>query len=217
MLAVVVGILSKAVLVLLVGLSVWSIAIIRDRTGALRGLQSGDRAVLMQCLKDTGPEAQSKFEQALGRSTGLLAGTLRSAQTVVQQKGGTEQMDRSIRAYLQEERTQMEKGLTLLATIGSNAPFVGLFGTVLGIIQAFSALSGSGAGTGAGEVMGGVSEALIATAVGIFVAIPAIVYFNILSRTIRELISECEVARDRFVANSALCVLHMPSVPQGDR
>src|SRR5690242_3020813 len=74
-------------------------------------------------------------------------------------------------------RLQWEQNLSLLATIGSNAPFIGLFGTVLGIIKAFHDLSQQ-AGTGVATVTGGISESLVATAIGILVAIPATAAYN---------------------------------------
>ena len=71
----------------------------------------------------------------------------------------------------------MKKGLGFLATIGSTAPFIGLFGTVVGIINAFQGIAATGSG-GMAAVSGGIAEALVATALGIFVAIPAVVAFN---------------------------------------
>ena len=72
---------------------------------------------------------------------------------------------------------RMKKGLGTLATIGSTAPFIGLFGTVVGIINAFRGIAATGSG-GMAAVSGGIAEALVATALGIFVAIPAVVAFN---------------------------------------
>ncbi len=72
---------------------------------------------------------------------------------------------------------EMKKGLGMLATIGSTAPFVGLFGTVVGIINAFTGMAATGSG-GIGAVSAGISEALITTAVGLAVAIPAVWIFN---------------------------------------
>ncbi len=72
---------------------------------------------------------------------------------------------------------EMKKGLGILATIGSTAPFVGLFGTVIGIINAFTGMAATGSG-GIGAVSAGISEALITTAVGLAVAIPAVWIFN---------------------------------------
>jgi len=72
---------------------------------------------------------------------------------------------------------ELNRGLSGLATIGSTAPFVGLFGTVVGIINAFQGIS-TEKSTGLGAVAGGISEALVATAIGLFVAIPAVWMFN---------------------------------------
>ena len=82
------------------------------------------------------------------------------------------------------ERMRLERNLAFLATLGSNAPFVGLLGTVLGIIKAFHDLSGAAVG-GPGVVMAGISQALVATAVGLGVAIPAVVAFNYFNRRVR--------------------------------
>ena len=91
------------------------------------------------------------------------------------------------------ERLRLERHLAFLATLGSNGPFIGLFGTVLGIIKAFHDLAAGGAGgAGASTVMAGISEALVATAVGLMVAIPAVVAFNYFNRRIRVRMTELE-------------------------
>ena len=78
---------------------------------------------------------------------------------------------------MSETLIQLKRGLGLLATIGSTAPFIGLFGTVVGIINAFHSIAATGSG-GMSAVSGGIAEALVSTALGIFVAIPAVVAFN---------------------------------------
>jgi biopolymer transport protein ExbB len=82
------------------------------------------------------------------------------------------------------ERLTMERRLGVLGTLGNNAPFIGLFGTVLGIIKAFADLA-QNQGGGATVVMRGISEALVATAVGLLVAIPAVVAFNVFQGRVR--------------------------------
>jgi len=97
-------------------------------------------------------------------------------------------------------KTEWERALPLLATIGSNAPFVGLFGTVLGIIQAFHDLSKqAGGGGGIQTVTAGISEALIATAVGILVAIPAVVAFNLFQRRVKTAMSSAEALKSFLI------------------
>src|SRR5260221_6465140 len=83
----------------------------------------------------------------------------------------------ALRDSISETLIQLKRGLGFLATIGSTAPFVGLFGTVVGIINAFRSIAATGSG-GMSVVSGGIAEALVSTAMGIFVAIPAVVAFN---------------------------------------
>jgi biopolymer transport protein ExbB/TolQ len=87
-------------------------------------------------------------------------------------------------------RPQLDANLSILATIGSNAPFVGLLGTVLGIVNAAHELTGDGGQNNPNAVMSGVFEALVATAVGLFVAIPAVVAYNLFQRRVRKRTAE---------------------------
>jgi biopolymer transport protein ExbB/biopolymer transport protein TolQ len=100
----------------------------------------------------------------------------------VGQRGGDptaslELVTSALRDSISETLIQLKRGLGFLATIGSTAPFVGLFGTVVGIINAFRSIAATGSG-GMSVVSGGIAEALVSTALGIFVAIPAVVAFN---------------------------------------
>jgi biopolymer transport protein ExbB len=87
---------------------------------------------------------------------------------------------RELARKLEESSTDLRKGLSVLASVGSVAPFVGLLGTVVGIIAAFGKISVTGSG-GLSSVAGGISEALIVTALGLIIAIPAVLIFNALS------------------------------------
>ena len=94
-----------------------------------------------------------------------------------------EEIEASKRALERAEaivHAELKRGVSSLATIGSTAPFVGLFGTVVGIINAFKGIS-TEKSTGLGAVAGGISEALVTTAVGLFVAIPAVWMYNYFS------------------------------------
>ncbi len=95
-------------------------------------------------------------------------------------------------------KLQWDRNLVFLATTGSNAPFVGLFGTVLGIIKAFQSLSEQSA-TGVPGVTAGVAEALIATAIGILVAIPSIVAFNFFQRRIKSAVTSAEALKSFLI------------------
>lgn len=91
----------------------------------------------------------------------------------------------------------LERGLGILGTIGSTAPFVGLFGTVVGIIRAFSDLAADMSG-GPSVVAAGVSEALVATAAGLFVAIPSVIAYNFFTRSARRQFLELETLAAEF-------------------
>jgi biopolymer transport protein ExbB/TolQ len=91
-----------------------------------------------------------------------------------------------------KEKLRYNRRLSFLATVGSNSPFIGLFGTVLGIIRAFRDLSESMQNAG-GSVMAGIAEALIATAVGLLVAIPAVIAYNFFVGKVKEVSSNSEL------------------------
>jgi len=92
-----------------------------------------------------------------------------------------ELLEQALRLQVQKEQQQLESGLTFLASIGSTAPFVGLFGTVLGIMHALQDISKSGSAS-LDVVAGPIGDALIATAIGIAVAVPAVLAYNFLLR-----------------------------------
>ena len=96
----------------------------------------------------------------------------------------TELLEQTLRVQLQQEQHTMESGLTLLASIGSTAPFVGLFGTVLGIMNAMHDITKSGS-TSLDVVAGPIGDALVATAIGIAVAVPAVLAYNFFLRRMK--------------------------------
>jgi biopolymer transport protein ExbB len=108
------------------------------------------------------------------------------------------------------ERIRYERGLALLATIGSNAPFIGLFGTVMGVIMAFDQLRGLGgqSADASSAVMGAIAEALIATGVGLLVAIPAIIFFNVLKASVKRRASSTQL-----LVETAAAMLRSPDAP----
>jgi biopolymer transport protein ExbB len=94
----------------------------------------------------------------------------------------------------QSEKPKYEKFLGFLATVGSNGPYIGLFGTVLGIMKAFNDMNGSSGG--GASVMSGISSALIATAAGLMVAIPAVLAFNFYSRQVKTIFTNLESCKE---------------------
>lgn len=108
--------------------------------------------------------------------------------------GGPSALQDGASAALAAERDTLEKSQNLFGTLGNNAPFIGLFGTVIGVIVAFHHLGGDGTPGSAAmdKVMFGIAEALVATGVGIFVAIPAVVAFNIGQKNISDVEARVE-------------------------
>jgi biopolymer transport protein ExbB/TolQ len=113
---------------------------------------------------------------------------------------GPEAVEDLLAAAARKERSRYERRLHFLATVASNAPFVGLFGTVLGIIRAFKDLSGNMA-EASSAVMGGIAEALVATAVGLLVAIPAVVAFNWLKGKVKHVADDANLLAATLLAS----------------
>jgi biopolymer transport protein ExbB/TolQ len=105
---------------------------------------------------------------------------------------GPESVEDLITGALGREKARYEKRLNFLATLASNAPYVGLFGTVLGIVRSFRDLAANMA-EASGAVMAGIAEALIATAVGLLVAIPAVVAFNVFKAKVKDAVTDCQM------------------------
>ena len=104
---------------------------------------------------------------------------------------GATAMRESMEGFLIGNRQILDRGLVVLGTLGNNAPFIGLFGTVIGIIMSFKDLSDNPAG-GPSVVMAGISESLVATAVGLMVAIPAVIAFNAFNRIVKRRLANAE-------------------------
>ena len=106
------------------------------------------------------------------------------------ERGGPAAVADAVESELGAARKELDRGTNLLGTLGTNAPFVGLFGTVLGVIEAFHQLSAGAAKAAMGNVMSGIAEALVATGVGLFVALPAVVAYNIAQKRISAIESD---------------------------
>ena len=118
-------------------------------------------------------------------------------------------MSERVAAEAERSRLALEKNLAFLGTVGSNAPFVGLLGTVIGIIRAFHELDAS-AGKLSSGLMAEIGEALVATAAGLLVALPAIAFFNLFQRLIR-----ARLGRAEALSRDALAELGSRMAPEG--
>jgi biopolymer transport protein ExbB len=179
------------VLFILLGLSLWSIAVIVQKIREFKTRSMGTADLETQI---PGLLVQGDFKQAE-----KLAQASPSAEGAVLKIGlanlqlDPEALEQVMESQRLQERILMEKNLLVLGTLGNNAPFIGLFGTVLGIIKAFNDLAIAGT-SGPTVVMRGVSEALVATAAGLFIAIPAVAAYNYFQSRIKKSLASA----DRF-------------------
>lgn len=195
LLVVITDIVEKMILLLLFGISIWSFSIIIDRYRMIKWQKQNDN---FDDLKNKIKSQQIKLLQTQNSQTSTKSPFLMgAANTLVSSHQNSESIGAALSGYVKEEKMKLEKGLAVLATLGANAPFIGLFGTVLGIIRSFAYLS---AQSGTATVMSGISQALFATAFGLFVAIPAVIAFNVFTKTIKDLVTKVEALRDIYIS-----------------
>jgi biopolymer transport protein ExbB len=177
------------VLYLLILASVASVAVMVERWLVYRN-NKGDISVFMDGLARSLEKGDIKGAIKLaGSSTRIEAKVALEGLNNI--KKGPASVEEVMTSRWIRERLELEKNLVILATMGNNAPFVGLFGTVLGIIKAFNDLALTGQ-SGIAVVMSGISSALIATALGIFVAIPAVIANNYFASRLKQVQSNSE-------------------------
>ncbi|KAF0810233.1 biopolymer transport protein TolQ [Alcanivorax sp. S71-1-4] len=197
--------LVQLVMLLLVGLSVMSWVMIVTRIRVIgRARRAGaafeDRfwsgedlsSLYQQVKKDPDPDSgQQAIFRAGFQEFVRLSKSSRDADAVM------EGAQRAMRVALQREQSRLNRSLPFLATVGSTSPYIGLFGTVWGIMNSFRALANVSQATLA-VVAPGIAEALIATAMGLFAAIPAVVAYNRFAAATDELVGECEMFAEEF-------------------
>jgi biopolymer transport protein TolQ len=178
-------IVVKAVLLLLLFGSIWSWAVIVDKTIRLRGARLSARA-----WTDRATSARAAEELIGGRdgadatqpAGAVIAAGIEECMTNGQDKAESlaerrDRIERAMRMALSTELRQLEFRLPFLATLGAAAPFIGLFGTVWGIMRSFNAIAAAN-NTSLAVVAPGIADALFATAMGLAAAIPAVVFYN---------------------------------------
>jgi len=162
---------------LLIALSIYSIALIWQRWRALRRATHGLDPLLEQLRQALAAGELAQAVQLCQKHPGLAAPILAASLA-----GSTsrDERRRAVDRCVVQAVAQLQRGTTALGTIATVAPFIGLFGTVIGVMRAFRDLAGA-AGAGPGVVAIGISEALVCTAAGLFVAIPAVAAYNYLN------------------------------------
>jgi biopolymer transport protein ExbB/TolQ len=187
---------SSWVLYLLLGLSIAAVAVMLERLwfyiqerrppgvleDALASLRRDGVAAALGKLKDVRSMQAAVARECLSHAADGMA-------SVEELKAGA----------IERERSRYERRLAFLGTLGNNAPFIGLFGTVLGIIRAFHDLAGSSI-QGTQAVMAGIAEALVATGIGLVVALPAVATYNAFTRHVERSTSAAEVLAHEILA-----------------
>jgi biopolymer transport protein ExbB/TolQ len=173
----------------LVGLSVGGLVVALDRTIYLIRTSDNVRQLKKEILSFLKRGQLDAARQRLAKSRSFEARII--ASTLESPEDGAASAEERMAGATQGAKLQMERRLAFLGTLGANAPFLGLLGTVIGIIRAFAELNGA-AGKVTSGLMTEVGEALVATAIGILVALPAIAFFNGFQRVIKTRLSRAE-------------------------
>jgi biopolymer transport protein ExbB len=188
---------ASPILYLMVALSVISVAIMLERS------------LFYFRVRENLQQLAAELAQLLGRgdvdAARALVTASKSPEAAIVAAGlsrlahGPAAVEEAMAGASAVQRMRLERRLGFLGTLGSNAPFVGLLGTVIGIVQAFEQLQVAGVGNGSGGamsgVMGAIAEALVATAIGLIVAIPAVAAFNAFQRRIKSILGNAEALR----------------------
>jgi biopolymer transport protein ExbB/TolQ len=191
---------AEWVMWLMLGLSVISVAIMLERAWFYWSLRD-DVALLATELrallrKNDLDGAKKRMERSPSAEAAVVVAGLEEADR------GARAADEAMRGAAALQRLKLERRLAFLGTLGNNAPFIGLFGTVIGVVMAFEALGDEKVVQGAAEaaanlgapqqVMAAIAEALVATAVGLAVAIPAVAMYNVFQRQARAILANTE-------------------------
>ena len=197
----------KAVMIGLALASVWSWAVAIDKWLQIRKLEAGARVVEASLAEGRGIDAieeSAKPGDAMARVVAVGMAEVRLArripnQTEIGLSRALERMERVMQAATAREMARAERGLAILATIGTSAPFVGLFGTVWGIMNAFRGIAQS-RDTNLAVVAPGIAEALFATALGLLAAIPAVIFYNWLAGSLDRFATRLDALSDDVIA-----------------
>ncbi|MCB0350267.1 MAG: MotA/TolQ/ExbB proton channel family protein [Bdellovibrionales bacterium] len=186
----------ESTLWILIILSILSVAFIIERYMALsQALRKSD--LMKKEISDTLKNNSIKDIDELSRDKESIEGRALSYGLRHVKEHGANGLEEIFNAYAQVERPDLEKRLNFLATVGSNAPFIGLLGTVFGIMDAFRSLAEQ---SEIQTVLLGISQALIATATGLLVAIPAVIFYNFFQKRVKRIMQNLDGTKELCVA-----------------
>ena len=194
----------KIIMLMLIGASVWCWAIIVDKAVQVRRARR-EAAVFDQAFwsgepldglfDQIGPQPKGQSQRIF--SSGMIEWRRSHRQDGGLIAGAQSRIDRSMDVAIAKESESLQKGLGVLATVGSTAPFVGLFGTVWGIMNSFIGIAEQ-QNTNLAVVAPGIAEALLATGLGLMAAIPAVIFYNKLSTDANRVVGGYEAFADEF-------------------
>jgi biopolymer transport protein ExbB/TolQ len=195
---------ERGILLLLLALGIWGGILFVRRWRAVGLALDGARRWRGRLEKDLSEEVER--HDLPGKIAAGEAGTADRLMRVALHNTHLcpEALEKLLETQEGREREALERGAQFLGTVGANAPFLGLTGTVLGILAAFRQMAN--AGGGGAEVMSAISGALIATAAGLFVAIPAVVLYNVLKARIKKTVNALGEMRSLLLARSLQAV-----------
>lgn len=194
----------KLVMIMLILASFWSWSIIIQKLIAYRKAKSEvdtfDQAFwsgepLDELFDQIGAEPEGASEKVFAAGMTEWRRSHRDDGGLI--PGAVSRIDRNMDVAIAKEAERLQKGLTVLATVGSSAPFIGLFGTVIGIMNAFIEIAEQ-QNTNLAVVAPGIAEALLATGLGLLAAIPAVIFYNKLTADSDAIISQHEAFADEF-------------------
>jgi biopolymer transport protein TolQ len=179
-------------------LSVVSVSIMIERFLTLRKITASSTQIAHRFRAAIEGQDLSQIEKLSKEESSIEARALNHGLLFVSKHGGGG-LDDLFNSFKTIEKPGLEKNLNVLGTIASNAPYVGLLGTVMGIMKAFNDLA-QGPGQGNEVVMAGIAHALVSTAVGLAVAIPAVAAFNFFNKKVGNVLNNIDAARDICLA-----------------
>lgn len=189
------------VLILLLLLSIYSISVILERFFKMRSAISLSRQLMAYCHQALLNANYQKIQDACRKKLVKNTPAAHLMGELVATRGRTTtDLEKIADSIIDWETTKLQRRLTVLGTLGSITPFIGLFGTVIGVMHAFKDLAAnSAAGAGASVVAAGIAEALVNTAAGLFVAIPAVIAYNYLLSKTNYFAKELENIANEFI------------------
>jgi biopolymer transport protein ExbB len=175
-------------------LSVISFAIIIERFISIRKLSSSSNEIGLKFQEVIATQEAEKIVALTSYDKSIEGRALKYGLNHIS-KNNTEGLDELFSSFKTMEKPKLEGNLYILGTIASNAPYIGLLGTVMGIMKAFNDL-GNSPGQGNEVVMAGIAHALVSTAVGLGLAIPAVIAFNLFQKKVSLILSNIDATKD---------------------